>query len=334
MEQTITKGLSTNLATILWVSSIRLLNVLIWPLILSPDQLSLQTRKSGDSSDLSTHGFAYDQSGNLAVKGSKKFVIDGWQVSAMTDLSGNIEQTFDYSTSGSITQKKDSSGNPLCSMQYDSEERLVGVNGISFTYDFSGRLVKAKREDGSTTFYPSNSFEIDISPEGFKSYSSYLVCHGRRAVLFTLLPDTPEETTSINYFHCDHLGSTIAVSDVDGRITTTYEYDVFGNVTCQGVDSSRYKYSGKEMFSGLYYFGARFFDPEVGAMRCYLMRKATDIGTQIGRFVSLDNYPIHLEKIHRPSILNQYSFSCNDPINFIDLNGNEGTDWFALFWHL
>ena len=68
------------------------------------------------------------------------------------------------------------------------------------------------------------------------------------------------------YYHGDHLGSVIAVSDENGEILMTYSYDDYGAITGKtGSYDSRYKYNGKEMFEGLYYFGARFYDPVVCA---------------------------------------------------------------------
>lgn len=55
----------------------------------------------------------------------------------------------------------------------------------------------------------------------------------------------------------------IAASDVNGAVVTQYTYDAFGKATADGPDVARYKFSGKERFSDLYYFGARFYDPDV-----------------------------------------------------------------------
>jgi YD repeat-containing protein len=162
-----------------------------------------------------------------------------------------------------MTEKRDSSNTVLQKMTYDAEDRLVAVGKTSFVYDFTGRVVKAVRSDGSTTLYPTTSYEVDKFASGETHWHSYLEHRGRRAVYTKEKDAEGKEKYIIRYFHTDHLGSTIAVTDPDGKVVTTYEYDPFGQVTVKGSDVSRYKYSGKEIFEGLYYFGARFYDPEV-----------------------------------------------------------------------
>jgi len=113
--------------------------------------------------------------------------------------------------------------------------------------------------------------------------------------------------STVYYYHTDHLGSVIAVSGNGGSIDTTYSYDAFGKATVQGPDVSRYKYSDKEMFEDLYYFGARFYDPDV----CFVLvgcGPSANRFLQIGRFLTLDDYPLSLENLS-PATFNHYSFA-------------------------
>ena len=159
--------------------------------------------------------------------------------------------------------EKDGSGTPTRTMTYDSAGQMTSVNSTIFTYDSNGRMVKAVNDD-SVTYYPSTTYEVTIK-NSKATQIAYLVHQNRRASITTVV-DSEESIgsrTSVLYYHADHLGSVVAVSDENGNIITTYLYDPYGTATCQGPDSSRYKYSGKEAFEGLYYFGARFYDPLV-----------------------------------------------------------------------
>ncbi|KAL4258255.1 Insecticide toxin TcdB middle/N-terminal domain-containing protein [Pleurotus pulmonarius] len=248
--------------------------------------------------------FSYDQSGNLTEIGTSLFVNNGWQLSEIRDQSGATQYSFKYSDDGKMTAKLDASGTEKRVMKYDSEGRLSDVDGTKFVYDFTSRLIKATHPNGDVTIYPTQSYEVDIRSGGTTVHSSYIVQGYRRAAL-----TSSSESSSVNYFHTDHLGSITAVSDESGDIITQYDYGPYGQASViKGTDVSRYKFSGKEQFGDLYYFGARFYDPE------------------IGRFLTIDNYPLSMEGI-KPSTFNMYLFSRNDPINFIDLNGN------VPWWH-
>ncbi|CCM02460.1 uncharacterized protein FIBRA_04559 [Fibroporia radiculosa] len=259
--------------------------------------------------------FSYDKSGNIAAKDGRQFVNTGWQLDTVRDpATNNVYRTYGYSADGNLTSEKDADGKTVRSMAYDTEGKMLDLNGTKFVYNFSGRMLKATRADGSITYYPSESYEVTIKDQ-VTTQTSYLLFQHRRASISTIVQDgKPTGTPTVNYYHGDHLGNIIAVSDDDGDVVTTYKYDAFGQVTVNGPDLSRYKYSGKEMFDGLYYFGARFYDPVTG------------------RFVTLDNITISLAGI-TASKFNQYTFSQNDPVNFIDINGNESF-WWHLAWHL
>ncbi|KAJ8520818.1 hypothetical protein ONZ45_g2429 [Pleurotus djamor] len=270
----------------------------------SAGQLTQCAPDGAHGSDAAEH-YLYDHSGNLQTKNGKKFINKGWQLHEVQDsTTGTTEYTFKYSSDGRLVSKVDATGQETASMEYDCEGRLSKLNDTRFVYDFAGRLLKATFGDGSSRIYPSQTFEVDISSSGDKTYTAYLTQGYRRASL-----TTGPSTSVVRYFHTDHLGSTVAVSDDKGEIVSEYQYDSFGKLKLtSGEDLSRYKFSGKEIFDGLYYFGARFYDPDTG------------------RFLTLDSYPIDVQGA-TPATFNMYSFSRNDPINYLDMNGN------VPWWH-
>jgi RHS repeat-associated protein len=108
------------------------------------------------------------------------------------------------------------------------------------------------------------------------------------------------------YFLTDHLGSTVGLADSSGTVSSDDKvvYDSFGReIFNNGVTSqtypTRYRYTGRESdeTTGLMYYRARFYDP------------------QIGRFISED--PIGF----RGGDVNLYGYVKNNPINFIDPRG-------------
>ena len=100
----------------------------------------------------------------------------------------------------------------------------------------------------------------------------------------------------------DHLGSTRLKTDASGDAVFTRNYEPFGP-DYDGSGSEEFKYTGKhEDSSGLYYFGARYYDPEVG------------------RFITED--PI-LRSFENPQGLNRYIYCRNNPLKYIDPDGNE-----------
>jgi RHS repeat-associated protein len=109
---------------------------------------------------------------------------------------------------------------------------------------------------------------------------------------------------NINYYHANHLGSTDLITDSEGNQLVHYEYAPYGQiVVVEGSDVTDYKFTGKELDSetGLYYYGARYYNPF------------------IGRFITPDTI---VQDPYNPQSLNRYSYCLNNPINRIDPSGN------------
>jgi len=97
----------------------------------------------------------------------------------------------------------------------------------------------------------------------------------------------------VTYLHQDRLGSTRLVTDSNGEVVGEFKSLPFGQEIVN--DDVRYSFAtGKELdSSGLYYFGARYYDPN------------------IGRFTSVD--PIKDN--------HAYSYVSNNPMGFVDPSG-------------
>lgn len=105
------------------------------------------------------------------------------------------------------------------------------------------------------------------------------------------------------FTHEDHISSSNVVTDSSGNQAALLEYDPYGStVTHTGTVDPKHKYTGQESDDStrLYYYGARYYDP------------------QIGRFVSADRTVQHP---FDPQDMNRYSYARNNPIKFYDPTG-------------
>lgn len=116
-------------------------------------------------------------------------------------------------------------------------------------------------------------------------------------------------STKRRYYHQDHIGSSNVITDETGAIAQLLEYSPYGLTSRdEGAYNTNYRFTGKlfDTSTALYYYGARYYDPE------------------LGRFIQPDTivpYPSD------PQSFNRYSYCRNNPITYIDPSGHSWKDW-------
>jgi len=98
------------------------------------------------------------------------------------------------------------------------------------------------------------------------------------------------------------------------KIVQEYDYGPFGNtIDAQGYSENGYRFTGKEtdFETGLIYFGARYYDPE------------------IGRFITKD---IVDPLLSNPQDLNRYVYCLNNPLKYVDPFGLSWWNPFSWDW--
>jgi len=108
------------------------------------------------------------------------------------------------------------------------------------------------------------------------------------------------------YYHHDNLGSSTILTDRTGQTVEHYEYSTFGQTSYQNNTSAfpvSNRYTGQvfDDETGLYYYNARYYDP------------------QLGRFIQPDTI---VPGASNPQNLNRYSYVNNNPLNSTDPNGH------------
>ncbi|GEM_PF-2583278 len=105
----------------------------------------------------------------------------------------------------------------------------------------------------------------------------------------------------VSYYHSDSLGSSSLVTDFDGKRIYSSDYTPFGS-SLHEQGEERYTYTGKELddSTGLYYYGARYYD------------------SSLGRFISSD--PVQ-GSVYSGQRLNRYTYVMNNPMVYTDPSG-------------
>jgi RHS repeat-associated protein len=225
--------------------------------------------------------YRYDEINNIREKDLRTYQYSGSQPHAVTDDGRYI---YTYDANGNMIGRSD--GRVI---EWDYENRIKSISDSgTFAYDPSGRRIK-KSENGVTTYYFFATYEEEYQ-NGSKTKSVKFYFAGDQRVA------EYSDVEGLRYYHQDHLGSSVALTDITGTLVFRANYAPYGSdAFTQGSTLIKYKFTGQEKDgSGLYYYGARYYDPE------------------LGRFISPD---VNLDG------LNRYTYCHNNPVIYNDPTG-------------
>jgi RHS repeat-associated protein len=197
-----------------------------------------------------------------------------------------MSETYAYNAAGERTEHVDFNGRHT-TYTYDGRGRLLTTvpdpvltePTISFTYTATGQRATMTDGTGSTTYAYDDRDRLTQKVT-------------RALISQTLVPGGP----ITSFYGYDGSGSVRYLTDAQGAITDTYDYDAFGNlIASSGATPNQHLYDAEQFEAafGLYYLRARYYNPDSG------------------RFVSMDPLPS----------INPYPYVSNNPLNLTDPTG-------------
>ena len=262
-----------------------------------------------------TETYAYDAISQLvsfkrgtAVDNSYQFDLLGNRVKVLQNgiatnyVSNNVNAYTSVTGGLSFTPQYDDNGNLLNddrhTYAYDWNNKQVGVDdgAVTVKYDALGRRI-AKN---AITYYYIGDQMVEEYADG-QPVASYLYGNDIDEAL------QMTKGSAVYYYHANHLGSTMALSDADGTIVERVDYDAYGQPTFFDAEGS---VMAQSSIGNAILFTGREYDAESGT---YYYR-ARSMHPNAGRFMQHDP----LEYIDG---LNDYSYLMNKSINYIDENG-------------
>jgi RHS repeat-associated protein len=253
--------------------------------------------------------YAYDAAGNRTRRGGITYTYDA--ADQLTSSSDGA--TYTYDANGNLRTK--TSGGQTTTFTWDARDQLARIDFAdgtyaAYAYDGTGSRVSKRDRTGVVTYYVYDGFDLvqEVNAAG-QVIANYVY-----ASLDTPLSMARDGATY--YYFYDGLGNVTGLTDAAGTVVTSYRYDPWGNVIAAGGSNpslaNPFRFTGRQWDaeSGLYYYRARYYDP------------------QLGRFISSD-------PLTRGGGGNRYAYVENNPIGWGDALGLFKDDPIVrslLFW--
>jgi len=244
--------------------------------------------------------FGYDPWGNLLTIGR----ISGYTCSneellnlmatPQNRISGNT-----YDTAGNLTAIPS-----IATYTYNAENQLTATAGVTYAYDGDGKRVQ--KSSGKIYWYGLGSDTLDETDlagnTNNASFNEYIFFGAKRIA-------RRDSSNNVFYYFSDQLRSSRTLVQ-SGQTNPCYDADFYpfgGERSLTNTCPQNYKFTGKERDSesGLDNFGARFDS------------------SALGRFISPD---VGAFDVGNPQSLNRYVYALDNPLRFIDPDGNVVVD--------
>jgi len=237
-----------------------------------------------------TTSWSYDSLGNRIsedrYRGSSSSIEHEYYENASL-LKTRGGWSFNYDTNGNMTERGtngtwnaatgkftwDAASGELWIYAYDLKNRLMeakhGKAGsgslkstASYAYDIRDLRVQTVKA-GETTYYQYDQYGNLVWTETSTTTTKYVQALGQ----IWAEVQTSGSVSATYFHHTDHLGSTELITDAAGMVAWSANYEAFGSVSrSNGTLTFTPSFTGKQLDAdtGLYYFNARWYDPNLG----------------------------------------------------------------------
>ena len=242
--------------------------------------------------------YAYDKAGNRIrktdVQGEIRYLYNE-KNQLIAEESPADRKQFSYDRQGGIIEEKNAAGIRLFSYNSRHQQTRVETETGSVQenrYDAEGLRFELL-ENGRRTSFVYHDGEL-LQEEGREEQgTSYHLGAGMEAF---------RRGQELSYYHRDEQLSTVFVTDGQGEIRNSYQYDAFG-IPLETTEqlNNRIRYTGQQYddVTGQYYLRARYYNPVAG------------------RFMQ--------EDIYQGDGLNLYAYCGNNPVVYYDPSGYAST---------
>ena len=217
------------------------------------------------------------------------YQANNWLVSTQT-------ANYSYDANGSLLSKSDASGYWIYGWDYENRMTTARKQNktVRYQYDALGRRIsRLGKAVGVTARYTYDGMDVvmDDGSAGIIKYQNGLGIDNKLKVSID---------GTAKYFLQDHPGSTAGLTDGNGTLVASANYDSFGNST--NNLTTRYQYTGREEdeFTGLNYYRARWYD------------------ANLGRFISEDPIGFRGGDVNLFGYVNNNSVNRKDPLGLYD----------------
>ena len=246
--------------------------------------------------------FAYDSANRLISAGQNSYTYNVEDV-RVRNLCGESETTYAYNTNGRLSQL------------------------LAKTTDGVIMTIECRNNTSLRYFYAKLKIWHQIFFENLSIFIAMKLIQNRRAILYSRFYRLVENSKSFRHsiiiitkyvygigligeetsgsfktYHFDYRGSTTAITDINGNVTDTFEYDTYGNLISRtGTSAVIFLYNGRDGVvtdeNGLIYMRARYYSPK------------------LKRFINAD---IIAGEISNAVTLNRYAYANGNPVSNID----------------
>ncbi len=150
------------------------------------------------------------------------FEYDDYNKLTEITFPDSTTETLSYDDNGQLVKSEKSSGETTA-YQWNDQGMLVKVilptgEPVEYEYDGNQRLISRKSSDGVDNFVQSG-WDIMTKTDDLGKRTYYT---GSSAI---------EDRESVKYFHYNHRGDTVLVTDADGEIIHNLNYEAYGKPT-------------------------------------------------------------------------------------------------------
>ena len=305
-------------------------------------RLTRESISNGKTAD--TYSYEYDDYGNrskMVANGSEEYetvydyTVNGKYTallqkeiktvketpSAVTSNNGLAISPTDLITSTAADAKReetaysyDANGNQITKITadktetntYDSLNQLIGFTDgkttASYKYDVDGLRISKTVDGHSIDQIWNDDKQIAVDADGSNPYKAQIYIRGTN--LLAGCEFVQAVKSDYTYYTQNAHGDVVNLTDNNGAVTKTYQYDAFGvEKNIDDTDTNAFRYCGEyyDKETATIYLRARYYSPSTG------------------RFISRDSFA---GSNNDPLSLNLYTYCHNNPVSGTDSTGH------------